>query len=112
MGTLYFLPKKQDQNLLKIVLKLSELKTGRSDDQAFIGRLDQDLRDTAKTSEVSRYDGFRCAYGECVLWVYSGNMEQTLAEVLPLFKYRVFPPGSYYVKVDPTCNLWDAVSLD
>ncbi|HYH02245.1 MAG TPA: hypothetical protein VEC37_04035 [Bacillota bacterium] len=112
MGQLYYLPKKQVNYLLKIVLKLFDKKTGNADDQAFIHRLDQDLQETLKPSEVSQYEGFHCAFGECIFQVFTVNMEQTLAEILPLFKYRVFTPGSYYVKVDPERNIWDAVSLD
>ena len=112
MGQLYYFPQKRVMHLLKIVVKLSDNRTGNADDQRFINSLDRDLQDVLKPSEISQYDGFHCAFGECVFQVYTPDMEQTMAEILPLFKYRVFTPGSYYVKVDPDGSLWDAVSLD
>ncbi|HEY8462854.1 MAG TPA: hypothetical protein VIM29_02365 [Bacillota bacterium] len=112
MGQLYHLTPKRTDNLIKIVLKLSDRFRGNVNDQAFVINLDQDLRDKVKSSPVSRYEGFHCGFGKCIYWVYTGDLEQTLAEILPLFKYRVFNHGSYYVKVDPGRRIWDSVSLD
>jgi hypothetical protein len=113
MGELLHLSKRTVEQLIKIVLKTEDTRGITPDEREFCGRLATDLREVlSKSKIVSSYDGFCVGYGECIFWIYTGDLEQTLPEILPLLKYRVFPPGSYYVKVGKNRNVWDVVSLD
>ena len=112
MGELLHLPKRAVGQLIKIVLKTLDKREITLEEQKFCRRIAADLRAVLKKSKVvSSYDGFDIGYGECVFWIYTSDLEQTVREILPVFKGRVFAPGSYYVKVDQNRNVWDVVSL-
>jgi hypothetical protein len=112
MGELLHLPSRTVDQLIKIVVKTLDSRGITANEQEFCERLSADLDKELKKSKITcSYDGFGVGYGECIFWIYTGDLEQTLQEILPLFKYRFFPPGSYYVKVAKNRNFWDVVSL-
>jgi hypothetical protein len=112
MGELLTFTKRPLRQLIKIVLKTMDERGITQSEKAFHEHLAADLRAVLqKSATVTDYDGFCVGYGECVFWIYTGALERTLAEITPVFRGRVFLPGSYYVKVDKDRQDWDVVSL-
>ena len=112
MGKLLPFVRRPLRQLIKIVLKTMDERSVTQGEKEFYDRLDADFRIVLqKSATVTDYDGFCLGYGECVFWIYTGDLERTLAEITPVFRGRIFMPGSYYVKVDKERQGWDVVSL-